>query len=245
MLNFGISNYGIGQYLLTWKEYARRYEPDYVVIFVAKFIMNRTIERYEHGAFLATRKNALWVRPTFRVENGELILEPAGDFDAFLKAQQALIEAEFAGERSRRRKQLITPYYAAQLRDRAYRLVRRLVPASQQITTPSIAAPFDAERDLLMINLKIIEELGREVAGTGGRLIVVDATRYFGDDETVSTALKAVSSKNNLGYIPVYQTLLEANRAGISTKWPHDAHFNEAGNEILSRSLFAWIAQYE
>jgi hypothetical protein len=68
----------------------------------------------------------------------------------------------------------------------------------------------------------------------------VDATRYFGDDETVPTALKAVSSKNNLGYIPVYQTLLEANRAGISTKWPHDAHFNEAGNEILSRSLFAW-----
>ena len=51
VLNFGISNYGVGQYLLTWEQYAKRYEPDYVVIFVAKLHMKRTLDRYEFGAF--------------------------------------------------------------------------------------------------------------------------------------------------------------------------------------------------
>jgi hypothetical protein len=242
VLNFGISNYGIGQYLLTWREYARPYQPDFVAIFVAKFIMNRTVQRYEHGAFPATIEKALWIRPTFRVENDKLISEPAADFDAFLNAQDVLIKTEFAGERSRRRKQLIIPYYAAQLRDDAYRLVRRIVPASTTIT-PAAAAPLGADGRLLMINLKIIEKLGQEVAGTGGKLILLDATRYFGDDETVSRALKAVSNKNNLAYIPIDQNLLMANRAGISTSWPHDGHFNDAGNEILCSALFDWIAQ--
>src|SRR5262249_31161401 len=33
VLDFGISSFGIGQYLLTWEHHARRYAPDYVVVF--------------------------------------------------------------------------------------------------------------------------------------------------------------------------------------------------------------------
>src|SRR5262245_24737347 len=35
VLNFGISNYGIGQFLLVWENHVFRYQPDYVFVFVA------------------------------------------------------------------------------------------------------------------------------------------------------------------------------------------------------------------
>src|SRR5262245_26209676 len=125
VLNFGISNYGIGQYLLTWEEYARHFRPDYVAIFVARFHMRRTIRKEEYGAFSASRDSQLWVRPTFRVENDELIREPARDFDKFVEVQERLLKAEFAGQRSRRKQTLITSHYAREFTSRMAGLVRR------------------------------------------------------------------------------------------------------------------------
>ena len=123
VLNFGISNYGIGQYLLTWEEYARKYEPDYIIIFVAKLHMNRTVEKYEQAVFAKDKK--LWVRPTFRLENDQIVSEPARDFDEFIEVQKSLIAKEFYGLRSRRKRQWILPYYAGQLWPHVPRWIRR------------------------------------------------------------------------------------------------------------------------
>ncbi len=123
VLNFGISSYGVGQYLLTWEQYARRYHPDYVAIFVAKYHMKRTIAKYEYGQFTATAKEKLWIRPIFSIENGSLIREPAKDYNRFVKTQEDLIKVEFAGKRIRRKRmRLLTLYYGEAL---VGRLVRR------------------------------------------------------------------------------------------------------------------------
>ena len=123
VLNFGVSNFGVGQYLLTWQQYAEDYRPDYVAIFVAQVSYgknSRQVRTMEH--FIANRQTSLWIRPTFRVEYDQLILEPARDFQQFVKAQQHLIAAEFAGQRSRRKHGLITPRYAKELKDGFTRL---------------------------------------------------------------------------------------------------------------------------
>lgn len=243
VLNFGISNFGVGQYLLTWEQYVRDYEPDYTAIFVAKFHMQRTVSKYEYGAFSASKKTGLWVRPTFRVENDELIREPAKDFDEFIKVQENLMKTEFAGQRSRRKRTLITVQYAREFKDRLTRLVRRFDQSPKQISSQSIGDS-DAEANLLTVNLKIIEELGSRVTSKRGRLVILDASRYFGDDEAVSSALKELCVKNRLGYIPLYDDLMKANMDGISTRWAGDSHFNEAGNQVLANALFVWITQH-
>lgn len=242
VLNFGVASYGVGQYLLTWEQYARNYEPDYVAIFVAKFHMERTVSKYSFGSFDSS-KERLWVRPTFRVENNELIREPAEDFDKFLKAQEDLINTEFDGQRSRRKRRLITLDYARQFKNGLVQFIRHPEQNHKLIRTPSIIDT-DSEAELLAINLKIIEELNRKVISEGGRLVVLDVSRSFGDNETVYSALKELCSKNAIGYIPLYDDLLKADMDGIPTRWPHDDHFNETGNEIMAKALFRWISQH-
>ncbi len=244
VLNFGVSNFGVGQYLLTWQQYAEDYRPDYVAIFVARFHMARTLDKYEDGAFLANRQTSLWIRPTFRVEYDQLILEPARDFQQFVKAQQHLIAAEFAGQRSRRKHGLIIPHYAKELKDGFTRLAVALYHRLR--STPVIAlsaSEREAEAALLDVNLRIIEELGRKIDSLGSRLIILDASRYFGDSETVATALKGICVKHNFGYIALYDDLLKANANGVATRWRTDGHFNEAGNDILARAFFHWLTQ--
>jgi hypothetical protein len=235
VLNFGISNYGVGQYLLTWEQYARNYRPDYVAIFVAKFHMERTVEKYKSGLWVRP-KSGLWVRPTFRLENDELIRESARDFDEFVGVQEDLIKGQFAGKRSRKRSQLIIPVYASLLNDWFTGWVRQFVRNSE----PPVRNP-DADMKLFAINQKIIEELGRQTSRVGGKLVVLDASRYLGDDETVPDFLRELCRTNGFGYIPIYNELLKANRDGISTRWTHDGHFNEAGNRILAEAFYSWM----
>lgn len=241
VLNFGISNYGVGQYLLAWEQYASQYKPDYVAIFVARFHMQRTVDKYEYGAFNATTQERLWIRPTFRLENGALVREPAQDFDAFVKAQEELTQTEFAGQRSRKKPlHLITLFYAHQFWDELKEFAQRFDKARDGASTAHRNRP-DKDKDLLAVNLKIIEELGRKVHDAGGKLIVVDASQYFGDDATIARSLTELCARNAFGYIPLYENLLHANSHGISTSWSHDGHFNDDGNIILAGALYDWI----
>lgn len=238
--NFGISNYGVGQYLLVWEQYANKYNPDYVAIFVAKFHMKRTVSKYEYGAFTATEKERLWIRPTFSFENGSLIREPARDYQRFAKIQEEVIKVDFDGKRMRTKKRtLITYHYGKILFEKLNRLFNQ---ASSQIATQP-KNNTDEDGILFATNLKIIEELGNKVRAAGSRLVVIDASQYFGDGEVVSTTLKGFCADHGFGYMPLYEELLKANRNGVSTRWTHDYHFNEMGNTILANSLFGWITQ--
>jgi hypothetical protein len=235
VLNFGISNFGIGQYALTWDQYASQYSPDYVTIFVAGLHMKRTVTKYEHGAF--SRQASLSVRPTFRLQDGKLVEEPALDYEAFVAAQNRLVANEFDGARARRRMQLITPYLYREFRNGLSAAIRPRASPS-----PGTADPIS--QDMLEVNLEIIRDLGRKVSVAGGKLIVLDATRFFGNDEALSSTLRAWCEKHDLGYVPVYAGLLSASQSGTPTRWAHDSHLNVAGNEILASEVATWIAQH-
>ncbi len=238
VLNFGVSNHGVGQYLLMWEEYASRFHPDYVAIYVAKFHMRRTVSKYEYRAFTATKSERLWVRPTFRIENGALVREPARDFDKFVKAQEELIDGDFSGTRIRRKPaQLLTLHYARLVWEELKRLTRHDRGDQRRKPVPG------AEGELVALNMKIIEDLGLGVAGAGGKLIVVDATQYFEDDPDVSSELGELCKRHGFGYVPVYKDLLKANAEGTATRWVNDTHFNDAGNRILASALYGWIEQ--
>src|SRR5262249_42736403 len=45
VLNFGVSAYGLGQYLLNWRTYVSAYHPDYVLAYVASFHFTRTVSK--------------------------------------------------------------------------------------------------------------------------------------------------------------------------------------------------------
>jgi len=239
-LNFGISNFGVGQYLLAWEEYAKSYRPDYVAVFVAGLHMRRAVTKFESGAFPESRFQ-LWVRPTFRLEQNRLVLEPARDFQQFVDAQNARIQQDFDGQRMRRRTQLIVPYYTRQVSDHALGLLRSVVGARRRVGSDATAAPTDAEAEFAVVGVRVLEELGQRIARQGGRMVVVDVTRYFGDDGSLSARLNELCRENQFGYVPAFEELLKANAQGISTHWRHDAHFNRQGNDLLAQALVAWL----
>ncbi|BAP55039.1 hypothetical protein THII_0742 [Thioploca ingrica] len=241
VLNFGISNYGVGQYLLTYEEYAKKYSPDYVAIFVAYFHMARTVSKYEGGAFPDTKNEQFWVRPVFKIENDRLVRLPAEDFDKFVTLQEEQIKNGFDRQRMRKKIQLITLYQGKILLQQIKNWGRKFYRKYIKITPTQNHPLIDSE--VLKVNLKVIEVLGEQVKNSGAHLIVIDASQYFGDQESVSNALKELSTENGFGYIPLYDFLLKANANGISTTWAHDGHFNEAGNVILANALADWIAQ--
>jgi hypothetical protein len=64
VLNFGISAYSVGQYLLTWEQYASQYRPDVVVALISWAQVRRTTAKGASGAFAAAWGERLWIRPT-------------------------------------------------------------------------------------------------------------------------------------------------------------------------------------
>jgi hypothetical protein len=243
VLNFGVSGFGVGQCLLAWEQYASRFDADYVAIFVAMLHMKRTVDKYRGGPVFAGEEGKLWTRPTFRIDNESLIREPAQDFDRFVKAQEDRKQTDFAGKRMRRREtRLLTLHYARRLRRDLGGMVRSWRHTADEKSTPR-KPDLETGGEVLAVNVKIIEELGREVDAAGSRLVVLDASQYFGDDESVSRTLNECCTEHGFGYIPLHKDLSEANANGISTKWAHDGHFNEAGNRILADALYGWIAE--
>jgi lysophospholipase L1-like esterase len=230
VLNFGISNHGVGQYLLTWEAYARRFAPERVAIFVGGFHMRRSVAKYE-GSLVDPSRPRLWIRPTFSLAgDGSLVREPARDYEKFVAAQREAIEKVFGGERMRRapRGLFLAPY--AQELGRLFGLV-----SPEEPWKPLPERTLD-------INLKVVAELGDQLKASGARLAVADASLYFEPrDAAVAQALERLCKDRGLEYIPLSNRLLEANRAGEKTRWAHDGHFNEAGNRIFAEALFDWV----
>lgn len=234
VLNFGVSNFGVGQYLLAWEAYARRFAPDYVFVFVGSRQVARTVERWEIGAFRTTASRWLSIRPTFALRGEELVREPARDFDAFVATQQRLVEEEFDGGRARQRE---TSVIAHHLR-LPWR--RRFGPVAEPPPPPPSEPPQPAET--LAINLAVLGELGRQVRAAAAVLVIVDvATFYDPSASALETALVRLASEEGFGYLPLGARLEEARRQGIWTRWAHDGHLSAEGNEIFAAALYDWI----
>ncbi len=224
VLNFGISNHGIGQYLLMWEERASAYQPDFTFILVAALHMNRAVR---------PRHKRLRVRPTFRLRDGNLVRVPPKDYDAFVERRERVIRAGLKGKRIDR-----TPH-------------RFFIGSLISAVTGGYGSPmgkatnpnaFKVNQKVFNFNLRIIEELGKGVRSQGGVLGVVDMFTYFNAAfEKESAQLKQFCIDQGLGYIPLSQYLLRAMDQGINPRWKYDAHLNKAGNELFAESLYQWV----
>ncbi len=224
VLNFGVSNHGIGQYLLMWEERVREYQPDYVFVLVAALHMNRAVRPFHQR---------LRVRPVFRLENDELIRVPPQDYDAFVSRQERTIRGQLQGERIARAPHR---FFIGSL------ISTRKGGDGSPMGQAKNPRRFKVKDKAFKLNLRLLEELGGSARSQGAILGVVDAFEYFnaafGDD---ASKLRQFCVEKGFGYIPLSQYLRTAMDQRVSPRWKYDAHFNQAGNELFAESMYRWI----
>ncbi len=243
VLNFGITNYSVGQFLLVWEEYANRFDPDFVFVLVDPLHMRRTTHAVKGGAFTSTRGRHLHIRPTFEYRDGQLVRHPATDYAEFVELQERLIRGEFNGSRMRRKPQSLSgPSMLGVLWSRVPSLSEFLGPPPRGAMR-KLRARVGVDKPLAALNLRILAELGRQVERPDAQLILVDVSRYFSQtSRSLPEALQGFCARRGFGYVDLSESMLAANDAGVSTRWRHDVHFNRAGNEIFARAMFEWLA---
>jgi hypothetical protein len=231
VLNFGVSNYGMGQFLLVWEAYVRRFAPDWVVVPVAEHLLRRTVRRFEAGAFPETRSRRLWVRPTFRLVGGRLLREPARDFDEFLRTQRTLASTSFGTSRARMRETSVLRHLAGEL---GLVAPRRVFVASP----PDPASDRISSSELVELNLEILRTLGSSVRESGGRLVVADLHGFFPRRIAhLTEAVEALCAREGFVYVPAYEPLVAARLAGHRLRWPTDPHFDHEANRLFAGAL--------
>ena len=234
VLNFGISNYGVGQYLLVWESHVHEFAPDFVFVFVADSQIRRTVQGFESGAFLSTRGRRLWVRPTFRLRGGQLVRERARDFEEFVRVQEKLIQSEFNGERSRIRERSLLGHY-----------LKVWFPDRSKKPRGGGGSRHSDKALTLRVNLEVLQELARKTRLVGSYLVVVDASRYLWFGSDLAQSLKAFCAREELGYIPLWTALNQARRSGSAMRWRYDRHFSEAAHEVFASALHSWLVSRE
>jgi hypothetical protein len=227
----------MGQFLLAWEAEVRSFAPDVVLAPMAWIHFERTVSRYETGAFPATVGRRLWIRPTFGLEHGRLVREPARDFNEFKEIQNRVIATDFGGRRvARRAPVLFTWQQWKSLEAGLYQHGQRAARLAEAVQE-SVLAP-----EVLTVNLKVIETLAEEVKHSGADLVIVDLSPVFGPrGARFGDALRTVCVKVRCGYLPAGEELRAANERGLATRWAYDGHFNETGNAILADAMYRWV----
>lgn len=234
VMNFGVSNYGVGQYLLVYDAYVRAFDPDYVVVFASYLNFSRTLQRE-----LSSRLQefyALDVRPSFDLDpSGALTPIPAADYAQYAKYVDALVAGEFGPDRSIEVAPIPTPlalpHWALNVLSRKAR--------------PS-ASPQGVGQDFpyLDVNYRILDALHRRVHDDGGVLVFADAFEYL-ERYGVVRGSGALVARNRAFFARLdegYVDLSPALRASpANPQFECDMHFNAAGHQVVARALFEWF----
>lgn len=229
VLNFGTSNYGVGQYLLAWEAYIRDFQPDTVMILVSDLQLRRTMKRYETGILRGAEAKRLWVRPTFAIAQNTLVREPARDFDEFVRAQNDTIQTKFGGARSRVRETSVLHHYLDRWRSGSR------TGASRSIDMTPI-------RIFFPVNELVIRELDAQVRAGGARLVIVDYSRFMNrEPSNAQRRLRSLCFRERIGYVDLSSPLLRSVEIGEPVTWTYDGHFNDRGNEIFAQALYDWL----
>lgn len=241
-MNFGISGYGLGQELLTFLEYTRRFHPDYVLVFCAGYYMWRTVDKKAGGGFPGMKENRLWVRPSFHLEGDHLVLEPAQDYEEFKEKQQLVMRNVFGGSRiARRPGQLFLWSFLEESWRTGGHWIGALLRGGQA-KRPILKIFRDPSQEVLALNLKILEKLADASDQERCHMIVLDVSPYFDAGTTLPKSLRRLASTRGLGYIPLGDELLATERRGQKVQLPIDTHFTELGNRIAADVFYKWFA---
>src|SRR5581483_1675951 len=100
VLNFGVSGFGVGQFLLAYEQEARPFQPDAVFVLVAAFHFLRTCDATAETVFPEARGRRLSLRPTFRLEKGALVRIPPADTEEWRRAIREVMARDYGDERT-------------------------------------------------------------------------------------------------------------------------------------------------
>jgi lysophospholipase L1-like esterase len=233
VMNFGVANYSVAQFLLVYNQYVRRFKPDYVFIYVAYLHMARSL--YPNTSFSSLRIN-----PTYRLsETGDLIYVPAEDYDAYVKVMDTSLQERFGADRSVEIfADSVSPSY----------LVNWLKRRAYIATPPSTNTGSDVGLDFpgLSLNYRLIEALNQQIKADGGRLIFVDTFDYFERYGPPGTGALAARNQQfartiGAGYINLSQHFRASTQP---VQWPCDGHLTPDGNQLFAEAMYAWLAKY-
>jgi lysophospholipase L1-like esterase len=235
-MNFGVSNYSLGQYLMTYDQYARQFRPDYVVVVAAYLNFMRTTQP-ELSSWLQDFYT-LHVRPSYELDaHGNLVYVPARDYDRYEAAVAAALESHYGDDRSRPIHRFPSPLYLTDVALRA--LSRNVHPAELLQRDRSPEAP------VVELNYHILQELHRRVSADGATLLFADAFDYLDGFGGVSGS-EALVSRNrafiqSLGadYVDLSGPLRQA---PSNPQYACDQHFNVTGNHAIAEALAQWFA---
>lgn len=235
-MNFGVSNYGVGQYLMVYDEYVRPFRPDYVVLFASYLNFTRTTQRE-----LSSRLQefyALRVRPSYELDqSGNLVHVPAQDYEQYVASVQALVDTRYGEDRTTPIHPVRSPFY----------LTHWLLNVASRIVTPSerVQRRTNADFPDVQLNYRIIKELHQRVQSDQGMLVFADAFEYL-ERYGVTPGSGALAARNrafveSLGarYVdvsPAFRT------APSNPQFECDMHFSQTGNRVLADALFDWFA---
>jgi hypothetical protein len=237
-MNFGVSNYSFGQFLIVYDTYVRQFKPDYVVTLAAYLNFNRTNQGGLSSALQPFY--ALNIRPSFAIgSGGTLITVPAREHEAYARRVDQLIETEYGADRARTVEPLPSPFHLTTW------LLKTGIAAGSRLQhwRPSWGEP---DFDDVGLNYRIVQALHEHVAADGAVLLFADAFGYLerygqprGSGRLAEQNERFVES---LGarYLDVSPTL-----AGTpaDSRFACDMHFSVTENRQLARALSAWFIE--
>ncbi|HLA42886.1 MAG TPA: SGNH/GDSL hydrolase family protein, partial [Aggregatilineales bacterium] len=82
VMNFGISNFNVGQFWLTYENYVRQYQPDFVFVLLSNAQLSRIDPHGRYGIGNNVLTDVMQIRPAFSIDsNGELQVTPPSPAD--------------------------------------------------------------------------------------------------------------------------------------------------------------------
>jgi hypothetical protein len=237
-MNFGVSNYSVGQFLMAYDAFVRPFKPDYVVVLAAYLDFNRTTQR----ALSSVLQDfyALEIRPSFTLDSsGNLVTAPPRQHEAYAKRVAELIETEYGPDRSRPVRGLPSPLHLSTW------LLRTGVSTASRMQhwRPSWGEPEFTDVEL---NHRILGALHQKVRDDGGVFVFADAFEYLepygnprGSGRLAARNQRFVESAG-ARYLNVSTAMAQV---PSQRRFSCDMHFSAAEHTQLAETLTDWFSQ--
>lgn len=249
VFNTGVSSYGVGQYLVGYKSRWRSMKPSIVFAYVSFRQMARTpVPEFSDAQNLR-------LRPAFRLESGTLVFVPPADAGVYKQSWNRVLADYYGGvpfkevrlsdwwtehlEGWGKKVSLLDrhSYAWAAMRFGSIRLASYI--RGKEYQAPSMS-PLD--RNLLELNMAVLDELRREVEKDGARLVVIDIFHDPAEAAWILPFAKACSD-SGIERVDAGSALRSSAAAGVPATFRVDFHFNELGNRIVAAEMERYIRE--
>ena len=253
VLNFGIGNYSLGQMFLVYKEIASKFNPDFILIFLNEYLLERTIEfqRFEKQIQSGSRK---LLRPLFvfrnrddahaQLSNQFWNIDKSGYFKQIetevLESTLPAKNRNWADGVKNRESGSLFKWRGFFLKD-LFSYLKEDVEAyisQKPFKIVHITDNYEIKQLRLHTGLKLLDEFDKISDLDNRNIIILDSFKYYNPSKTVSFLFKQFVDFKGYDYINLSRTFLEAEQNGLRIRWKGDSHFNEKGQIIFGEALF-------